>query len=212
MDESFRGEVDEFFDFDRRGLVRDTSLAAYREIMANGRLKSWTKTVYEILYYGGPLTTGELLQICEKKLGTTDYKILNNYQKCIYSLRDREAVKEVGERVCKACPKGRERITFDVTRWGLQRANPTRTWRKITQQVHHELFLYKSYLKVKHPKIYEEVKKFVDMRMERDEYPVLEKEEALFCNPYDEVKSEPIQKGISEGKAVFTPDEVGMVI
>ena len=70
----------------RDGRVRSTSLAAYRAIQANGRLKKWAKENYDILYFHGPLTTKEMLQRVVNKYQNSKYNFVANYQKAIYSL------------------------------------------------------------------------------------------------------------------------------
>jgi len=84
-------------------IVRDTSLAAYREIESKGLLSRSRWAVYRWLYTNGPATAREV----ERGLDNI------SAHKRLPELRDLKVVAETGERPCQVT--GMTSILWDVT-------------------------------------------------------------------------------------------------
>lgn len=82
--------------------MRDTSIDAYRKILADGTITRSQKDVYECLYHHGPLTGREV-----------NARVHEGAHKRLSELLDRGVVRTVGTRKCSI--SGQNSTQWDVT-------------------------------------------------------------------------------------------------
>lgn len=87
--------------------MRQTSLAAFNQIKADGTLSAVRFAAYQALFKYGPMTGAELDNSLKSQGGR------GHYHKRLPELRDMDVVAEVGRRKCRVT--GHNAITWDVT-------------------------------------------------------------------------------------------------
>lgn len=86
-------------------MTRDTSIAVYQQIEAEGLLSRMRWEVYHALFYHGPATAGELVKHCHCRHAAVNARLTE--------LRQMGVARETSERECRET--GRTVIEFDVT-------------------------------------------------------------------------------------------------
>ena len=90
--------------------IRETSIKAYRQIVAEGLLSRERLRVYQYVFHHGPVTSGEAFARMVKDTRSP----LSQSRARFTELRDMNVLREVGERKCKI--SGRMCIVWDVTK------------------------------------------------------------------------------------------------
>lgn len=89
--------------------MRETSVAVYRQIKAEGLLSRRRMEVYTCIFEHGPLTCGETVDKLQRISGVLQHSITPRFAE----LNDMGVITIVGERMCSVT--GRECLLWDVT-------------------------------------------------------------------------------------------------
>lgn len=90
-------------------MVRQTSIDSYNIIKENGLLDGLLFTVYEAIYFGGPMTQMETCRAINSPK-TQDRSLMPRFAQ----LKNMGAINEVGKKICSIT--GREVLLWDVTK------------------------------------------------------------------------------------------------
>jgi hypothetical protein len=94
--------------------MRDTSSAAYQDILQSGLLGKRQKQAFAVVAKVGPGTVSEMLKACrEEGIDINQFCGERSFHKRLPELRDLGIIKEYGKRRCRV--SGHEAITWDVS-------------------------------------------------------------------------------------------------